>query len=112
MDICINIPAVAEIVDALKGNPKSKSLKNAVKKIGKGKFVPGYVMIASNGKLVYATVFDHCEFTIDLTGVVISQFGMEIPFNNVDELIEAERTAQAIYYYRQSFADYPCTAGM
>lgn len=111
MDTFINIIAVAGIVDALKDDPKTKALKRAVKKVKKGEFIPGYITTAGNGKLVSATIFEHCEFTAQLDGVVLAQFGKELPFKNVDELIEAERTALAIYHYRQSFRHYNCSAG-
>lgn len=112
MDTFINIVVVARIVDALKADAKTKALKSAVKKVQKGDFVPGYVTVAGNGKLVSATIFEHCEFTAQLDGVVIAKFGKELPFKNVNELIEAEQTALAIYHYRQSFRQYNCSAGV
>jgi hypothetical protein len=68
--------------------------------------------LAGNGKLISLTVFERGDIAFDMSGVVIAQFGKEILFNNVDELIEAEQSALAIYHYRQSFNDYRCSAGI
>ena len=111
MDTYVDIGTVTNIVGLLKESPKTKALKHLVKKVKKGEFIPGYITAAGNGKLVSATIFEHCEFTAQLDGVVLAQFGKELPFKNVDELIEAEQTALAIYHYRQSFRHYNCSAG-
>ena len=101
------------IVRSLCKTAKTKTLRDAGRKLDKGNDIPGYVTLAGNRKIISATIFDNA-MTVGhrVSGVVIAQCGKELKFNNLDELIEAEKTADAIYHYRRSFFDYDCSAGL
>lgn len=113
MAALVDILAVGGIVASLMNlveTPKTRAIRKAYSLVKKGKLVPGYVH-HSGKHIISVTVFEQENFSEHLVGAVIAQFGREIPFNNLDEMIEAENTALALYHYRRSFIQYNCTAG-
>jgi hypothetical protein len=66
------------------------------------------------GDVIYLAVYDHptwAKRNAYTPGVVLCMGLKEIPFKNVIEGNDAIKTADAIYYYHQSFKQYDCSAG-
>ena len=67
------------------------------------------------GDVIYLAVYDHPTWSkrnAFTPGVILGTGLKEIPFKNVIEGINAIKTADAIYHYRQAFKQYDCSAGI